>query len=85
MMIGRLVLVLSLAFAAMPRVAQALTPAEIVCRKTLATNVLKIASTIVKEQTKCHRARMSGDPSVPSTVDCNDVAQLSAKAHRSPR
>jgi hypothetical protein len=80
MTIGRLLLVLSLVFVAMPRPAHALTPAEAVCRKTLAVNVLKITSTILKESIKCHRARMEGDPAVPATVDCNDVTQLPQKS-----
>ncbi|MCC6847412.1 MAG: hypothetical protein IT294_02835 [Deltaproteobacteria bacterium] len=80
MVLGRLMLVLPLVVAVAPRPAQALAPGEAVCRKTLAQNVLKIAGTIVKEQTKCHRARMAGDPAVPAGVDCNDVAQLPAKS-----
>ena len=80
MPIRRLLLVLSLALVALPRPVHALSPAEIVCRKTLAENVLKISSTILKEAVKCHRARMAGDPAVPATVDCNDVAQLPSKS-----
>ncbi len=76
MTIGRLLLVLSFALAAGPRSAEAVTPGEAACRRALATNVLKLTSTILKESTKCHRARMSGDPAVPATVDCNDVAAL---------
>src|SRR5262245_16631341 len=75
MTIGRFLLVASLAFAAVPRSADAFTPAEALCRKTLASNVFKIATTIVKASTKCHRARMTGDPAVANT-DCNDVTQL---------
>jgi hypothetical protein len=74
MTIGRLLLALSLALAAVPRPAAAYTPAEAACRRALATGVLKLAATIAKEGTRCHRARMLGD--VPATVDCNDVAAL---------
>lgn len=80
MKICLLLVVLSFAVAALPRSADAFTPSEAACRKTLAAGVLKIAATIVKEEIKCHRGRMAGDPDVAATVDCNDVAALPAKS-----
>lgn len=76
MTIGRLLLALFLALTTAPRSAEAVTPAEAACRRALASNVLKLTSTILKESTKCHRARMAGDTAVPATVDCNDAAAL---------
>lgn len=80
MTIGRLLLALILALATAPPTAEALTTGEAACRRALATNVLKVASAVLKEATKCHRARMAGDPAVPATVDCNVVAELPARS-----
>ncbi len=77
---GRLTLVALLALVTLPHQASAFTPVETACRKSIGAGVLKLAATIQKEQISCHRARMSGDPAVPQTVDCNDVAQLPAKS-----
>lgn len=62
--------------------AHALTPGDAGCRKALAGAATKLAATVLKEQQRCHKIRMSNtDPvNYPPTVDCNDVAGLSPKS-----
>ena len=69
-------LALLLALVVAPRLAYAFTSTEIGFRKLLRASVLKLAATVLKEQARCHRARMMGDATVAPTVDCNYPAEL---------
>jgi len=65
-----------------PVPAEALPPGDAACRKALASASLKLASTVLKEQQRCHKIRIGNvDPvNYPATTNCNDVQALSAKA-----
>src|SRR5262245_42193382 len=78
-------LVLMMVILCGPGSADALSPSDAACRKALGSGVQKLAATVLKEQQRCHRVRMSSkDPAgVPPTVDCNDIADLSAKGQGS--
>jgi hypothetical protein len=62
--------------------AHALSPGDAACRKTLADAVLELDATVLKEQQRGHKVRMSAtDPvNFPLTVDSNDIAARTAKA-----
>ena len=53
-----LTIVLLLAFVVAPKSAYAFNSAEFGCRKALGAGVVKLVATTLKEQVRCHRARM---------------------------
>jgi len=56
------------------------TPDEAACRKALAAGVRKLVSTVMREQARCHEARMQSGSLAASKTDCNDQGQLPQKS-----
>ncbi len=53
------------------------TTDELKCRQTIAKSGAKLAGTIGKVQSRCHKDRLKGK--VPVTTECNDTAQADTK------
>jgi hypothetical protein len=60
--------------------ARATTLEEAACRKALGAGVRKLTQTVMREQARCHEARMQFSTVVTPATDCNDLAQLPAKS-----